>query len=107
MSASGCSPWCVPVLSFPGVLEQGPKPPGMVTHQFSPTVAAGDTRPKAWNLGWCHVKEARFDEVTATEPSRDCSRGTVGISHSSLRSPSPSFPRRQNNLIAFWNKNAN
>lgn len=56
-------------------------------------------------LGWRHVKEARFDEVTATEPSCDCCRVTVGIFHSSLRSPSPSFPRRQNNPIAFWNKN--
>lgn len=67
VSASGCSPWCVPVLSFPRVLQQGPKPPGMVTHQFSPT-AAGDTRPKAWNLGWCHVKEARFDDSHRAQP---------------------------------------
>lgn len=92
---------------FPGVLQQGWKLPGMMRHQFSPRWQQGTlaSRCRVWD--WGHVKEARFDEVTATEPSRDCCRGTTGISHSSPRSPSPSFPRRQNNPFAFWNKNIN
>lgn len=79
----------------------------MVTHQFSPMWQQGTLAPRCRVWDWGHVKEARFDEVTATEPSRDCCRGTVGISHSSPKSLSPSFPRRQNNQIAFWNKNVN
>lgn len=64
-------------------------PSGMVTHGGS----RGCSPPRCRFWDWGHVKEARFDEVTATEPSRDCCRGTAGISHSSPRSPSPSFTK--------------
>lgn len=104
----GCQHQGAPhVVSLSRGVAAGIEAPGDDDTPVQPMVAAGDTRPRCRVWDWGHVKEARFDEVTATEPSCDCCRGTTGISHSSPRSPSPSLPRRQNNPIAFWNKNVN